>query len=434
MQQTSETIELNDHARPISRKEAFINAAQQAVLREGTSALLVGINRENLEKNARLIKERIHPRTLCAVLKGDAYGHGISHVAPVLKDFCTHFAIVDNSEAKAVRKSAGDAIILRLRIGTFFEIEDSITSDLRIRETVGSFSKIHEIDCLARSIGKRVGLHLSLDVANLGRSGFPVHDIKWLEDGIQKVMRREGVQIESIGCHLPDAGMSDDRDATRNALEKFRYILERYLRLAQSEGQPAPEISTFSSASSIAFREFNLGHELGLKSFDRIGNSLFGSLSSRKFRESAVAQVMHAATFVSDRIHRKQGSTVGYERSYRVEKESGEDIALASIGWSSVGREYQGIAKPQFVCNLSGGKHWVVGRQSMNILCIQGHDEEGKSLNSGDLVFLTTDNTVIDTQPNTITIPKLCADMGGVQNEYLTSQLGTSSSALRFSF
>ncbi len=97
--------------------------------------LLVGIDLQALEHNAAAISERLGSTRLCAVLKGDAYGHGIDNVTASLLKYCSHFAVVDNDEALQLRRRAKDSVVLRLRPGAPHEIAEAVELGLRVRET-----------------------------------------------------------------------------------------------------------------------------------------------------------------------------------------------------------------------------------------------------------------------------------------------------------
>lgn len=415
---------------------AFEAAARKATEEHGNFPMLVGIHGDMLVRNVSRVRRRLGSRTLCAVLKGDAYGHGIRLVVPHIARFCSHIAFVDNSEAAAIRAAGTDVKLLRLRIGTPGEIVEAIEKGWNVRETICSRDKVAEVNGIGRRLDRVIEVHVSLDVAGLGRNGLPVDDAGTLREAISFIASRNNLRLASIGCHLPLAAQStpsDRNDASRRALEKFASIAREIAAMIDLEGKPLPEISAYSSASSSAFGASGILEELGLPCFDRIGNSLFGLTSTAKHPEPGTGQVMHAAALVCDRVFRCSGSTIGYEQTYMVGGE-GEEIALLGVGWLTLSRYCQGVGKtetPAFVINDSGGRHLLLGRQSMNIAAIRARDDMGRALSSGDLVYLTTDWGSSEHMPS---VPRLCDLLGGVQTEFVTSSFGSSPSSLRFLF
>jgi alanine racemase len=421
----------------LANHDAFVAAGAKAIDQHGCYPLLVGIRKDALVGNVRRICQRIAPRTLCAVMKGDAYGHGVQLIVPHLIPFCSRAAFVDNCEAAAIRAAAPEIKLLRLRVGTTTEIAGAMRAGWNVCETIGSHEKAQEINEVGAHTDTLINVHVSLDAAGLGRNGLPMHDESELHKIFLSLLGMTHVRVASVGCHFPDAADSnaaDTSDATRNALERFVALVRGMRPRFDEFGRPPPEISAYSSASSCAFGASGVIERLGLHCFDRIGNSLFGLTSTAKHPEDGTRQVMHAATTVCDRIFRRRGSTIGYEHAYVVSDRDGLHVALLGIGWSSVGRYYQGLGKtdrPAYVMNSCGGIHRLLGRQSMNIMTIEASDEAGRGLKSGDIVYLTTDYGESVEAP---TVSRLSVLMGGVQTEFITSLFGGSPSSLRFVF
>lgn len=425
------------HLPTLPYHEDFLSAASVALDRYGQYPVLVGIQESVLTENIEHINTRIGSRNLCAVLKGDAYGHNVALIMPQISSLCSHVAVVDNHEAASVRAADQDISLLRLRVGSSEEIAEALKQNWNLRETISSRTKITEVDNLGQHLNKRVDVHISLDVARLGRNGLPVDNEQQLSDTIAYLLSKKNLRLVSIGCHLPNAASSnpqDRSDISRRALERFVYLVRSLLDLFSGADQALPEISAYSSASSVVFGSSGIIEDLGLQCFDRVGNSLFGLASAEKQGEQGTCQVMHVATKVCERVHRGFGSSVGYEHCYTVDRENGEEIALLGIGWLSASLSYQGVGKtptPAFVINDSGGQHMVLGRQSMNVMTIAAEHVSGRVLSSGDLVYLTTDWGPTDQTPSILVLSRL---MGDVQPEFVTASLGGSPSSLRFLF
>lgn len=421
------------------RLSAFFEAAKRQS-RGALKPLWVGIDLHALEQNAAKISDRLGETRLCAVLKGDAYGHGIENVTAPLLKHCSHFAVVDNYEAALLRRRVKDSVVLRLRPSPPTEIAEAIELGLRVRETVGSLGQAQEVDRIARHCGRPVDLHVSLDASGLGREGFPIHAPNALVKELQQVVRLPGTNVASIGCHLRDVShCAPERadDSTRQAVDYFTVLVRQLCELIAGSGRRLPEVSLFSSAGSVAFAQSKSVKALGLTSFDRIGNSLFGLRSSAEHFERNTRQVMHVGTHVCMVVRRPAGATVGYEQAYHVSGD-GEELALLGAGWSSMGREYQGIgnvSRPAWVANLYGGAHPLVGRQSMNVSVVRAVDDHGRRLKHGDFVWITTDAVPMgDYFQRAPSVAALSACMQNCQQEYITTVIGSSSSARRFVF
>ena len=63
---------------------------------------LAVIDLKSIKSNAKLIKSKLKGK-FCAVVKGDAYGHGLVECARVLNPICDYFAVASLSEGVALR-------------------------------------------------------------------------------------------------------------------------------------------------------------------------------------------------------------------------------------------------------------------------------------------------------------------------------------------
>ncbi|MDX8402839.1 MAG: alanine racemase [Mariprofundaceae bacterium] len=78
------------------------------------------INLANLKHNFQLLERRSGDAEIMAVVKANAYGHGLELVAPALFDAgCRHFAVTDASEGEKARKLLPEAKSIVLLSGIF---------------------------------------------------------------------------------------------------------------------------------------------------------------------------------------------------------------------------------------------------------------------------------------------------------------------------
>src|SRR5205814_9227596 len=79
------------------------------------------IDRSALRHNAKIVRDRIGPAEMLAVVKANAYGHGILGVAETLADDAQLFGVANLEEALALRESLTHPILILA----------SVTSDVR---------------------------------------------------------------------------------------------------------------------------------------------------------------------------------------------------------------------------------------------------------------------------------------------------------------
>lgn len=157
----------------------------------------VEIHLDRIVRNARRFQKILRGARLAAVVKADAYGHGIESVSQALaragvKWFCVSTA----EEAHRLRDNLGRARILLMGPVDRRDIED-----LAKREVVFTMFNIDfadELDRLARKLARRVTVHLKIDTG-MNRLGVP-----WEQTGdfALRLGLFRGVFIEGIYSHL----------------------------------------------------------------------------------------------------------------------------------------------------------------------------------------------------------------------------------------
>lgn len=123
-----------------------------------------------LERNLRLIRASLpaHMRYV-AVIKADAYGHGLYQTAAHLMHAGADlFAVANLSEAAAVRELGPGWPILLL--SPLLPEEDRSLADYDLSATVSTPDEVARFDAVGRAAGKPISVHLKIDTG-MGRLG-----------------------------------------------------------------------------------------------------------------------------------------------------------------------------------------------------------------------------------------------------------------------
>jgi alanine racemase len=117
----------------------------------------------NLAFNIGSIKDFLNPKTrLMAVVKSNAYGHGIAAVSKeAAKAGVDSFGVFEVSEAEILRKNRINLPILVFGPADPEEIKKAIKLDLTLTVFNLVFAKI--ISKTAQSLGKRARVHVKID-------------------------------------------------------------------------------------------------------------------------------------------------------------------------------------------------------------------------------------------------------------------------------
>lgn len=173
-----------------------------------------------VSQNLRNTLGLLPPKTrLCAVVKADAYGHGIKNIVPLLmSQGIGHIGISSNAEARAVRKARFGGILLRLRTATPAEVSDAL--DQRVEELVGSEEGLQ---ALIAHLGRQAlpRLHLSLNADGMSRDGLELSTDQGRMACTRMLELAQG-RVCGLCTHFP----SNHRDELAESIARFQNDLD----------------------------------------------------------------------------------------------------------------------------------------------------------------------------------------------------------------
>jgi len=154
-----------------------------------------------------------------AVVKANAYGHGLREVVRALAGLVSSFGVANPREALLVAESApGDVFLL----GPLLPHERSLLASPRF---VAAVSTLEEAQAL-HELGHPVRAHLAVDTG-MGRMGCLPAEVPALLEWIQKL---PGIQLEGFYTHFPSA--DEDPPFTVDQIERIRLLLAGMPQLA----------------------------------------------------------------------------------------------------------------------------------------------------------------------------------------------------------
>lgn len=173
-----------------------------------------------LESNYRLIKSRLARRAkVLAVVKADAYGHGLIPISRRLARLGVgYLAVTSIAEALSLRKARITKPILLLNAVLPGQVEFLFKYD--ITATVSSFNQAATLSAQARKYHRSLKVHIEIDTG-MGRYGL------WYKDAVsevKKIVRLPGLKLEGIFTHFPCA--DTDLSFTKKQLKLFKDFLK----------------------------------------------------------------------------------------------------------------------------------------------------------------------------------------------------------------
>ncbi len=185
----------------------------------------VEVDLDALRHNVAAIRRRIGPRVkLMAVVKADAYGHGLAQVAGALMQCGVDaFAVANLTEALVLRQVGGPGWpILLLGSALPFEVEKIVEQN--ITPTISTLDEARQFNAAAGA--RQIPVHIEVDTG-MGRVGF------WHEEAgkaIEQIAALPHLRIEALYTHFPSA--DENLAETRRELELFLKVAGPGLRHA----------------------------------------------------------------------------------------------------------------------------------------------------------------------------------------------------------
>ncbi len=211
-----------------------------------------------LRHNVRAIRESLPAGVqIMAVVKADAYGHGIIQVAKnALRSGASYLAVARTDEGIVLRRAGVTAPILVLGASTEWELRDGVKHQLIL--TVCTPKSVRLMERFAAERNVQAAMHLKLDTG-MGRIGARTEDE--VREILSALAECPHVAMTGVFTHFADAD-GDTDDYTRMQLERF-HTLTALL----------PEDVVRYSANSAAIHRYREAATMGIV---RAGISMYG--------------------------------------------------------------------------------------------------------------------------------------------------------------
>lgn len=357
----------------------------------------IELNLANLTHNVSVLKAALPANAeLMGVVKREAYGHGSYAVATHLeKTGVKAFAVATIDEGIALRRYGIRGEILILGFTDVRRAKELKT--YRLSQTLIDFPYAEKLN--RQKIP--VSVHIAID-SGMHRLGLDTDDL----ENVQKLFQMKHLHIQGIFTHLccADSRKPEDISFTRKQIRSFYGLISQM----ETAGLPIPKIHLQSSYGLLNYPDLPCDYV-------RAGISLYGVSSSpddRTLLQPKLRPVLALKAKVVLIREISRGETVGYDRTFRAERNS--RIAILPIGYGDgLPRNLSGKAMVRISTHLLP----VIGRICMDQLAIDLTGVDDVSV--GDTAIL------IDNAENSpLLAPNVAALSGSISNELLC-RLGT---------
>ena len=342
--------------------------------------------------NFRAIAEFVDPATVMAVVKANAYGHGLIACADALVKGGAKYLGVAFVEEGIELRNAGISTPILVFGGIFgSQIALYLENDLDL--TASSISKLRAIEKCAVFMNKEARVHLKIDTG-MERIGVHHYSAKALFEATTYCPH---CKIVGVFSHLATA---DDEDPNFMFLQRERFL--GALNFYSERGIPCPPRHIANSAGLLKARSMHLD-------IVRPGIALYGIAPSDHLAD--VVPLKPAISLKSKVVYFKvvkKGSTVGYGQSWTAPRDC--RVVTVPIGY---GDGYSRALSNKGSALIRGKRYPIIGRVCMDQIMVNiGMDEAY----NGDEVVL------IGAQGNEkITVQNIAAEIGTISWEVLTS-------------
>ena len=373
------------------------------------SNVIVDLN--NIGHNAKVITNTYKDyKYYMAVLKSNAYGHGMKIVNKIIENGFNYIAVFSIDEALELRKYNKDIPVLLLCPISIEDLEIAKENNLTIT--------VHNIDYLKELLKQdyKLKIHLKLDTG-LNRLGFKDKaEVVYAVNAIKE----SNYILEGIYSHFSTIGLFDpyyDRQ-----VNKFKEMIS-LLDLNE-----IPMIHFSSSAILLSHKKIECVNTLrcgillygynvcpfiyknGIKNKLRI---LRNKYYQKKYNLSKITtnvniDVKPAMKFVTSIIQIKdvkKGETIGYGAT-KFEKDT--KVAILPVGY------YNGVGKNRRYVLINGNKYYSIGEIAMNMMAVSVDDK----VKISDEVILLGDELTLGkvSNFNNVSLSEVLINIGNSNN------------------
>ena len=316
------------------------------------STSIISIKKESLRTNVKFLKSLIGEQTiLSAVVKGNAYGHGVSVVVPALESLgIKHFSVYSSPEAKNVLKVKRKNSTVMI-MGFIYKDDFDWIIKNEIEFFISDIPTLNNAIETAKSLHKKAIIHIDLETG-MNRTGLNLNQLKKTIDIINK--NKKQLAIQGVTSHF--AGAESIANYTR--VKKQFSLFKKRIKLL-NENDIYPKIRHIaSSAATIAYPETRLD-------LVRVGILVYGYwpsketfiyyINGKKDKTDPLKRAIHWCSEVASVKDVNIGEFIGYGLSYQAQQKT--KIMIVPVGYCD-----------GFSRSLSNNGHVIVNGQISTVI------------------------------------------------------------------
>jgi len=302
---------------------------------------------------------------IMAVVKANAYGHGMEKIAgKLVKDGIKAFAVATVNEGIELRNYIPDCDILVM--GYTHPQDARLLNEFSLTQLLVDIVYAEELN----STGLKIHVHIAIDTG-MHRLGIEPANF----DEVERVFNYDNLLVKGVATHFssPDSLDDCDIDFTRTQYEKFCDVVQKL----KDKGYDVGKLHAQSSYGIYNYQEIKCDYV-------RPGIMMYGVKSENNDTKinTCLRPVLSLRAVIAQVRWIKAGESVSYSRLYTSEKPI--KLATVCVGYADgLPRQITGNGGK---CIVNGKKVPIIGRVCMDMIMLDVTDIE--NVKAGDIATL----------------------------------------------
>ncbi len=342
-----------------------------------TSSLEISANA--YKQNIEFIRSRIGSKPMIsAVVKGNAYGHGIAQLVPIAEQAgVRHFSTFSSDEAwEVLASSTQKNEIMIMGMLHLEELPELIQKEIQF--FVFDFERLELAIDAAKTLKQKVKIHVEIETG-FRRTGFEWEDREKLLQLLQD--NHSFLELKGLCTHFAGAESAQNHLRIQGQIEQF----ERFRKFFDQNQIEFERLHTACSAATLLFPETHMD-------LVRVGISGYGFWPTRETFEliknqlptenrNPLKRLLTWKTKIMSLKKVKSGEYVGYGKSFLADRDM--TLAIIPVGYShGYGRNLSNNGRVLILGEFCP----VVGTVNMNAVAVDVSHLQEKT--TGDEVIL----------------------------------------------
>lgn len=321
-----------------------------------------------LRNNVKQLKKFVGKDVkICAMVKADAYGHGLEDVCKSIQKYVGYYGVASVLEAKHIRSFDDKTNILIVGIENFEYANWCAKNNVTI-----TITSIKELQTLESLLNEPIKIHFKIDTG-LNRIGF--NSLNKFKKAVVFAKKSKKIKITGIYTHFA---------TKQNDVNFIKQQHNLFLKYVQILDVPSATIHCCNSFATLYNKDWH--HNMV-----RCGFNLYGWQTDFKMKLLPSLKINSKIIFV----HKiKKGETVGYDRTFTAH-ENGK-IGVVPLGYAD-GFD-RGLSN-SFKVLINGQWAPVVGNVCMDVFMVDLTHVVGAK--SGSIVTILGRNGGLELTPYT---------------------------------